>query len=411
MTQPPWWETVTKDPLTQELGISWRDPESFEPAAEQAWTGTMSNARLDSIDYARRRRKLLVGTGPEVARRDRQHPSRVHWYVDADEPELLWCSLDRSYSAWLWVPIEPTPQAVAEVLSHSHPRTPLTRLDMSATARGFLGFRNDLLIPQVETDGMVPFNGADLDTYFTGVKYLDDGSWASNRFDDPYDDDSVAGSQRRARTQRLGRIPSKSWRTLHSRSYLSIEVHSRAVVCAKAQYRPSPRSHRTVVSRLNTEAETDFPIDLPLDVVGALSGFQFARERDLIHNLTSPENNEQLASGIQIFAALWCGDLRESYRLRDYAAHEDADVRLATAQVANWYGYRFLLEEMALSETDPGLRESLEGLIIQGGSPDTYNAFSESATDGPVIADSNGAPIEAFDGSGSDAPIPAGEHA
>jgi hypothetical protein len=400
MTQPPdWWESLIADPVTQRLGIDWHAPSDWKPVDDEAWTGTMSNELLDSMDAQQRAGKVLVGSGPAVSRRAMGHDSKVNWFLDPEQPQQLWCALGEFYAAWLWVPIAPTASAVAEVLSASHPRPELTRLDLTSFTRGFLGFRDEVLVPHVYSGDMVELNGHDLDRYFTGVEYVEQSSWASAKLDDPMRDEVesvspvvmlAASKQNNSNTQLLGRIPSMTWRTAHSRSYLSFEIHSRAVVCASVRYRPAPASHQDVVKRLNDEYNADFPTDLPLDVIGALSGFNFARETGLIHNLTEPEDMDQLAAGIRIFAALWCGDLKQTARLREFAGHEEPTVRLAVAQAASWYGYRFLLEEIALAETEPDMIAALENLVIQGSDPDTFNAFGDHFHEQPVMIDRNG---------------------
>lgn len=414
MTQPPsWWESLVADPVTQRFGIDWRDPSDFKPVTDESWTGTMSNELLDSLDARARDSKVLIASGPSIKRRGTTEPSTVHWYLDPAEPQQLWCALDECYAAWLWIPVAPTAEAIADALEQSHPSPQLNRQQLTKFNRGFLGFAHEVAIPQIHSGDMVAFNGPDLDRYVTGIQYLEFGSWASSRLDDPLQADVdyespqavlTAANQRNIQAQLLGRIPSKTWRTLHSRSYLSFEVHTRDVVCVSVRYRPSPSSHHSVVAALNSEYDSHFPADLPLDVVGALAGFQYAREHHLIHNLTQPEHSQQLSAAIRIFAALWSGDLQQTFQLREFCKHEDPDVRLALARVASWYGYRFLLEEIALAETAPDTIASLESLIIQGSKADVFNAFADDFEDRPVIVDRNGEHVETWGHSDDEVP-------
>jgi len=136
-------------------------------------------------------------------------------------------------------------------------------------------------------------DGLELDRYFTRVQFVEVDSWGSAHLDDPLRDDMpaasplvlVAASRRGGhKQQRLGRVPSMTWRTVHSRSYLSFEIHMRELVCAAVRYRPAPNSHQAVVAELNETFGTTFPTDLPLDVIGALTGFGYNREVDLAAN-------------------------------------------------------------------------------------------------------------------------------
>jgi hypothetical protein len=162
------------------------------------------------------------------------------------------------------------------------------------------------------------------------------------------------------------------------------------------QYRTSPASHQKVVAQLRAETGIDYPVDLPLDVIGALGGFGFNRERDLLANLEAPEQPGHLLGGIRVCAALWSGDLRSTMRLREFADHADPEVRLTLARVAQWYGYRFLFEELSLAETDPDLLGRFEYLQITLGSDggDPYNAFDDYFSGSAIMIDQQGEPVE-----------------
>lgn len=403
---PPWWEELTASPLCRELGISWRAPAEWDTGGdEEQFLGTMRTEADSALDKRMREGRVRVGSGPEVVRRAMGSELAAEWYLDPADPSRLWCALGDCYPAWLWVPVAPEPAALTEVLSHSHPTPALTRTDMPGFTRGFLGFRSETVVPHVYSGDLVEFNGHDLDRYFTGVQYAEQESWGSSCLDDPLRDDigfvsplviAAASRNGNAKAQRLGRIPSMTWRTVHSRSYLSFEVHGRHAICAAVRYRPSPASHHPVVARLNQQLGRDFPHDLPLDAIGALNGFQFTSERQLAGALRDPEDPARLATAIHIHAALWAGDLQRTRRLREFAARPEPEVRLKLGQVAFWYGYRWLAEELALTETDPALREQLEDLVIQGGTADTYNAFDDYFAGVPMMVDDSGAPVETW---------------
>jgi hypothetical protein len=405
--QPDWWDALTSDPNVLALGIEWKRPEDWTPPEDDSifGAGTMDVVSLTERHEAISGGKLLVGTGPTVTRRVIPIDADVHWYLDPGKPDALWSALGYAYPAWLWVPVEPTAEALAEVLSSSHPTPALERTELTETSRGFLGFMHQVMVPNVYSGDMVDLNGLDLDRYMTMVHYVDAGFWGSHWQDDPMSDapgeagpigmlafknDYLTGAQR------IGRVPSMTWRTLHSRSYVSFEVHQRDVVCAAVRYRPSPASHQKVVAQINEELNGDFPVDMPLDAIGALTGFNFARESGLIDNLTEPESTEYLIGGLRAFAALWSGDLRQTRRLREFTDHPDTEVRLTLARIATWYCYRFLLQDLALAETDPDLIDELETMQMRLGSGpgDNYNAFGDYFSETPVMVDSDGHAVE-----------------
>ncbi|MGA8112880.1 MAG: HEAT repeat domain-containing protein [Actinocatenispora sp.] len=400
---PAWWAELTSGPVGAELGISWLDPTSWEPAdalsGEYEHTArTISVPFYEELDAERRTGKLLVGTGPSTTRRGMGYDIDAHWYLDPADPDSLWCALGGYFPAWLWIPLSARPDALREVLSGTFPRPELGRLELTALFRGYLGFRHEVEVPNVYSGEFVEVNGHDLDRYFTGVDFVEPQSWGSAHLDDPLKDDvgfvpplQMIAASHGTKSQRLGLIPSMTWRAVHSRAYLSIEFHTRQVVCAAIRYRPTPASHRAVVARLNEVADISWPEDVPLDVIGALSGLHPSSEAGLADNLANPA---ALPAMVRILAALRAGDLRATLGLREFAAHPDPEVRLAVVRAAAWYNYQFLLYEVALAETDPEVLHAIERSIQLGGAgPDSYNAFGDHFDPEPVMIDDKGEPV------------------
>ncbi|GLW66773.1 hypothetical protein Arub01_50170 [Actinomadura rubrobrunea] len=413
MKQPPaWWAALTGDPVGERLGIDWRAPDHWEPADELGdgdervhdASGTMSVEHLDDDDLRLREGKALVGTGPAAARRGTGYEVEAAWYLDPSEPDRLWCALGSFYPAWLWIPVEPTADGVAEALEGVFPRPALRRADLTSFARGFLGFRYEVLVPDVHEGTFVEINGPDLDRYFTLVQFVEPQSWGSAHLDDPLPDDAglaapldmlAADRDSGRKRQRLGRVPSMTWRTLHSRSYLSFEIHTRDIVCAAVRYRPSPKPHQAVVRRLNEEHEESFPVDLPLDVVGALTGFDYCGEDDLV-DPDELDVDAHVAGALRIRAALWHGDLRRTLRLGEYADRPEPELRRRLVEIAGWYNHRWLLQELALTETDPDLLARIEERLDRP-EEDAFNAFGDYFGDGPVMVDAAGNAVETWD--------------
>lgn len=404
--KPPWWQAVTEADSVRESGIEWRQPGEWTPADETSDGGTLSNEVTRALDAEIREGKLLVGTGPSITMRGMGIDIDAHWYLDPAAPEKLWCALGYFFDARLWIPVDPTPDALAEVLSSSHPKPESPTRALTGFARGFLGFRDEVLIPNVYDGQMVPFNGHDLDRYTTMMSYLEHSSWGSAHAEDPYRDDFEAVSplemgayeqQHQLKAQLLGRVPSMTWRALHSRALLSFEIHARGLVFAAVRYRPTPKSHHVVVERLNAALDMNYPLDLPLDVLGALTCFDFLTEPDLAHLLDEPESGQHLATALHVYAALWHGDVRATLRLREFVAHPEPEVRRAVRRVAADYNYRFLFEEAALADPRAEDLEQLERFLIFGGEPDNYNAFGDHfAGQQPVMVDKEGREVEVY---------------
>ncbi|TDC81246.1 hypothetical protein [Actinomadura sp. 7K507] len=416
---PDWWGGLTGE----RLGVVWLDPADWEPAWQHVEeSGAMSLEHRDVDDELLRKGKLLVGTGPESVRRWTRQRLAAAWYVDPDEPDVLWCALGGFYPAWLWVPVEPTAAGVREVLGEPFPAAPAARVELSRFVRGFLGLRHLVTVPEVPAEEGVPpweavpaedvvvADGSSLDRYAKIVKFLDPQPWGSARQEDPYPEETPGGGGRMVpslmdlapirdghRLQRLGRVPSMTWRTLHSRSQLSIEIHTREVVCAAVRYRPSPGSHRPVVRRINEVHGERYPEDLPLDVIGVLGGWEFGVEDDLARSLDDPDDADAVGAGLRCLAALWHGDLRRSLELREWAAHPDPAVRANLAMIAHSYNHRFLLQELALSETDAEELARLEDLLYHEPDPDAFNAFHDDFGGAAIMVDEDGDPVGAWE--------------
>lgn len=405
-TTPQWWQSLTEDEAVTALGITWREPKDWEPPGEDSSAGTLNNEATRELDAQIRESALLVGTGPSVSMRGLGIEAVAAWYLDPSDPQRLWCALGDFYDPRLWIPVDPNPDALAEVLSASHPKPASPNTELTGFVRAFLGFRREVLLPNVYGGQLVPFNGHDLDRYTTLMRYLEHASWGSSHAEDPYQDDFEAVSplelgayeqRHRLKAQLLGCVPSMTWRTLHSRSLLSFEIHSRGLVFAAVRYRPTPKSHHAVVERVNTAFDMNYPLDLPLDVLGALTCFDFLTEPDLGHLLDEPESGKHLATALHVYAALWHGDLRKTLRLRDFVAHPEPEVRQAVLRVAADYNYRFLFEEAALADPESPDLPQLERFLIFGGDPDNYNAFGDDfAGQQPVMVDKDGRPVEVY---------------
>ena len=359
------------------------------------------------LDTRLREGKVLVGSGPAVTRRMMGGTkTAVAWYLDPAEPDQLWCALGDTYTAWLWIPVSPEPAALAEVLAHSHPAAQLTRQEMTGLARGYIGAMDEVGVPNIYTGELVPLNGPDLDRYFVFVDYVEQGFWGSSCLDDPRSDDAPLATadetmafeaEYAPQAQLLGRIPSMTWRTAHSRSYVSFEIHGRQFVCVAVRYRPSPASHHDVVARLNRELGWAYPLDLPLDAIGALTGFYFNPETRAAGLLSDRDDTPNLIFGLNINAAIWAGDQERAQRLRDFADHTDPDVRLTLARIATCYDYRWLAEDLARTEPDPDIRDYLTDMSANGASPDPHNVFGDHFEHVPVMIDSSGAPVTTSD--------------
>jgi len=402
---PHWWGSL--EDVGAELGITWLGPDDWRPAEDLGDDWADSPRTIDvpiraERDAALRAGKVLVGTGPAVTARLMGIEHSVLWF--SDERGALWCALAPYYPAWLWVEVVPTADGLREVLSTTFPRRDLSRVELTGTARGFLGYSSTVQVPNVYSGEFVDVNGHDLDRYLGMSAYPMHGAWGSVHVDDPLRTDigavkplELMAATKGSLTQRLGRVPSMTWRMAQSQAYVSIEIHGRELVCAAVRYVPTPASHQATVARLNTDFGTAYPVDLPLDAIGVLTGFDWDTEETLAANLGPDASVGQVAAMVRVMYALRSGDLGGTLALREYARHPEWDVRLALLRVAGWYGDQFMLYEVLCAEQEPDRRTRIENLIQQGGfGPDTYNAFDDYFSGEPIIVDGAGEPVAAW---------------
>jgi hypothetical protein len=394
---PAWLASLGTPSLGGPLGVTALDPADWsEPDLTDYPARTVRLDTMVTADRAVRAGKVLVAKGPSTTKRPGSLSEMfVQWYVDPATPDRLWCALSDRYPGWLWVPVEPTADALREVLDDMFPTPARRRVDLTRWVRGFVGHPRDVPIPNVYDGEYHGFDGYELDRYFFLVPFVDGGSWGSFHLDDPLRDDlreapgefAMAHEQAKvmASKQEPGRVPSMTWRSLHSRSYLSIEVNMRHFVCARLGYRPAPPSHQAVLAAANRDLALNLPPDLPLDLAGAMSGYDFMPaaelERLLGESLAHPAADVNvLAARIGAFAAVWEGDLAHLRRLREYARHPLTEVRETVRYIANWYNMRFLLYEVALhsngdSDEERQLRSYTEELLDADHTPDDLDPF------------------------------------
>ena len=155
---PAWLSTLGSDGLGAACGVRLLPTEEWsEPDLDRYPAHTIYNPALVGADRAVRTGKVLVATGPSTPVRDGSYTQDVQWHVDPAAPDRLWCALSSSYPGWLWVPVEPSAEALAEVLRGMFPRPALRRVDFTRHERGHLGLCTAVKLPHVYSGDFVEF--------------------------------------------------------------------------------------------------------------------------------------------------------------------------------------------------------------------------------------------------------------
>ncbi len=375
-----WMPALRRDPQLEALGLQWlgrgQSDRIFQALAADLERGPLGTMHTDAT--LRRGRELLstrcaVAQGPSSRTRERvEEPCLL--FIDVQRPhEGLWLALSESYPPFLWIRIEPRPDAVRRVLGEFFPRPHRSRAELPAVARGFVGYRSRFVVPSPYTGGLEPATLPELDRHFAINPFVESTSWGSAYDDDPWPAEipeqpgfmhKISTRQRLVAAQARGHVWSLTRRTRHSRSYLTIEVHHPDIFVAQLRYQPSP--HAGVVRAMNDHFGCDYPTDLPVDAIGALLGFQFDGAADLEAELVGTEEAERVAGLLYVVAALRHGDAGVLPLLRHHAEHAEAIVRSTVAEIAVSENYEALLEEMSHREPDPQLRDEIEAILDEG---------------------------------------------
>ena len=376
---PPWLLALAGDTGLRELGVMWLGRDAALAIAERvrgAWdrgpSGTIQTEATLAVARDRLATMVPIARGPSISSRDRIEQPML-WWIDRAAPDRLWLALSEAYPPFLWIPAGTHVADLGNTLAEFVPRPRMSRLELPACVRGFIGYRLQFGVPSPYTGSLEPANAHELDRHFAINPFVEAGSWGSLYDDDPWPDElpdqpklqlKIGARERRVTAQQRGRVWSISRRTRHSRAILSIELHHRDVFVAEVRYRPS--AHGEVVAAMNKEFGCDFPSDMPVDVVAALIGFRFEGARDLESQLDATSDPEVIAGLLQVMSALRHSDLGIVRLYRRYLGHPAEVVRSTLYNVFVAHNHESLLEEATVTERDDDVRAQIEAVLDDG---------------------------------------------
>ncbi|WP_433185962.1 hypothetical protein [Actinoallomurus sp. CA-150999] len=377
---PGWLERLRADEGPVALGVTWLDAAAISDEEDGVFDGIMHTEATAEYVREHRPHMVRVASGPQYAGMNGLE-GEAAWYVDMRRPERLLLAPSSSYPPFLWIPAGDTVDGMRGALGGLFPSPKPTRVTLPKTARGFMGYAGQIGVPNVYSGEFVPIDGLELDRYYTMNTFTELSSWGSAIIDDPYPDEFVPPIQMMAAARDFKKqspgVPAMTWRTAASGSYLSIEAHQGRLFVAEARYRPSPNPQ--VIEEMNAEFGSTFPTDLPVDVVGALIGFDF-RPLDLWEReLAVEEEPGHILGKMEIAVALAHGDLDAVDRLRPYFRHDAPGVRAALMNFALAYNLDSLLEELVLTETEEEIAEQLHRILDEGTGNSHPDIFEEGA--------------------------------
>lgn len=389
---PRWLTTLIKDPAHAGWDVAWLDAKASTALGERlveaharAAPGTMHTPATLAFAQELLRDCIVIGRGPNLYGRERT-TAPVLWLFDRRR-DALCMAPSPSYPAFLWIPAGRDTDGMRRALASLVPQPFPSRAELTARARGFVGYRLQFGVPSPYSGELEPANAAELDRHFALNPFVEPGAWGSSRIDDPWPNQMPAQPQLQLRmatreqvvtAQTPGRVWSISRRTRHSRSILSIELHHRDIFVAEVRYQPSP--HTEVIEAFNARFGSDYPTDLPVDALGALLGFRFESAADLEAQLR-PDADPAIAAGVlHVISALRHDDLSVTALYRRWLEHDDPVVRSTLYNVFVAHNHESLLEEACITESDTELRAQIEGVLDDGIAPIQWDPYRDYAT-------------------------------
>ncbi|MBB6036409.1 hypothetical protein [Phytomonospora endophytica] len=369
--RPEWLRDLHDSRALDERGVTWLDQNgSVEAAAElrsgyageDSLTGPPDDERLRAFTVEAEG-KIPVAVGPSVTDLHGL-PAIAYWLAEPGPAGRLWLAPSRDFHPFSWMPLGTGESAIAAV-EHHYPSPGLTRVDLTRELRVFIGYRHEI------------GDMRDLERAMTFNRMLDFGAWCSGHLDDPWPKTLPEGTGMLAMSafqsdtasiHDPGRPWSQSWRTKHSGSHFTLEVHQRDLFVLSVRYRPSP--HLEAMERSNAHNETRLPLDLPPDVACAMDGFVWADVPDLEADLAAAGNPAEIAGLLRVLAALWDGDFDKLTGLRRWAAHPSHVVHAALWDAALQYNLQFLCDELLLTGTSEQLTDMCARVQRMGGFPE-----------------------------------------
>lgn len=358
-------EVLANDPRLAAWNVFFLDAEAAAEAIKSLETGpnapmgvlpgpAMWEALRDGADY-----KIVAEVLLRCSRTAYMGASRGWLLIHPDKPGRIWLCLNGKIPAFLW------PEANADfdgIVSLVAPyRRQLANDDprgyhLTHSLRRYIGYGAGVPSPysgELEELGFHTFSRV-----ATMSPFLESYGWGSAHIEDPHrnfvDRGRMDGLLALRRTSGMDeqRVMSESYRTMHSRSILTLEHHTSGFLI-EFNYRPNP--HPGAVAAINARFKTSFPEDLPLDCVGLLMHFEGAPSADDLMKAITPELPQDQWWKLHAIAALIHGSLKFDEWLTSLP---EVFAQEAIALAWNYGRLGFLLERAV---NKPDLRQPIQG--------------------------------------------------
>lgn len=245
-------------------------------------------------------------------------------YADAARPGTLWYAPNPEMPAALFVPVRADAASVRAVLDEyagERPRVPI---------RAWMGFGSGLRIPDVYSGELVEVDDHELERFFVFSP--------------------VASSLSR--------------RTYFSGSRFAWEVHAEDLYVWDLEYPPCATSEPVLTRFKEITGYADLPLDMPVDLVSAIHGFEFATSASLVARIARESDPRTIAAIFSVLAAIGWRELATAELLRRHL-RDDLQLARRIASLAITYRWERLAWELGLAAGDAEFRAKL-GEVLAG---------------------------------------------
>jgi hypothetical protein len=284
---------------------------------------------------------------------------RAEFWFDPSSPDGLLCSLNRDCPPHLWFPVGRTLESVTAALAiyftdlpadpAEGPATYAARLRNAATTRAVPSEWHTarMLLGVVEE-----------------MREIENALVFRSAFCRSFDALATAGSGRRVGVTSFNTLNSFSRVVLEHHHWLEYAIgknRTGSPVVAEITYPPA--AHADLIRVYNNALDTDVPLDVPVDVVGALFGYPIKG----LPRLHSALNQERDPGGITyvmgFLVATEGDDAALVAELQKFSTHASPQVRTKVARHAHIRQQDDLVRQMLDREQDPNVRQALEGML------------------------------------------------
>ena len=354
---PSWIASLREDAeLGEALELSWLDPEQQRAIREQ-WLQVWDQVPFDDEFHARCRerveRSVPLAVGPCRYRRSSGSECALVVLHDPSRPRTPWVSLSNAMPSALWIRGGTTGSELRDRLAPYVERERGSLAELPRTLRVFKPIQVD--DPSVVTRAVEAFD-----------LWMDDASWANGHADDPWIDleDDVGMMQlhfarERARQEHHGRFPSTGFRSLWSRSAMTIQQLPFGAWVFELRYAPADDAE--TLRELEDGLGTTLPAhDLPVDLVASILRDVSADPRR-VDELCEDAPEAMLAKISCEPAEPTSFALMERWMERSAG---DEELGPSLAELASGHRFESLLFELALLRSaDDELRQGLEDFL------------------------------------------------